>query len=44
MHFVEVSKNAGVATFCLCRGKVNALTGAVVDQIKEALVGGAFGI
>ncbi len=37
MNFVEVSKNEGIATLTLCRGKVNALTGAVVDQITEAL-------
>jgi len=37
MNFVEVSKNKGIATLSLCRGKVNALTGAVVDQIKNAL-------
>ncbi len=37
MHFVEVSKKEGIATLTLCRGKVNALTGAVVDQIKSAL-------
>ncbi len=37
MDFVEVSKKEGVATLRLCRGKVNALTGAVVDQIKAAL-------
>ncbi|MBC2714456.1 MAG: enoyl-CoA hydratase/isomerase family protein [Desulfobacteraceae bacterium] len=37
MHFIEVSKNEGIATLILCRGKVNALTGEVVDQLKQAL-------
>lgn len=38
MNFVEVSKKEGIATLTLCRGKVNALNGEVVDQIKETLL------
>jgi enoyl-CoA hydratase/carnithine racemase len=37
MDFVEVSKKEGIATLTLCRGKVNALTGDLVDQIRESL-------
>lgn len=38
MNFVEVSKKEGIATLTLCRGKVNALNGEVVDQIRETLL------
>lgn len=38
MNFVEVSKKEGIATLTFCRGKVNALTGEVVDQVRHALL------
>src|SRR5215468_3701178 len=37
MDFVEVQRSEGIATVRLSRGKVNALNGAVVDQLREAL-------
>jgi enoyl-CoA hydratase/carnithine racemase len=37
MDFIELQKSEGIATLTLRRGKVNALNGAVVDQIRAAL-------
>lgn len=37
MDFIEVQKGKGVATLILRRGKVNALNGTMVDQIRESL-------
>ena len=37
MHFVSVLKKQGIATIILNRGKVNALNGEVVNQIRAAL-------
>jgi 3,2-trans-enoyl-CoA isomerase len=37
MNFVKISKDAGLATLVLGRNKVNALTGVVVEQIRNAL-------
>ena len=37
MNFVEVETNEGIATVVLSRGKVNALNGMVVDELRERL-------
>ncbi len=37
MDFVTLRKNNGIATLILNRGKVNALNGAVVDQLRAHL-------
>jgi len=37
MEFVQLQKRDGIATLTLGRGKVNALNGAVVDQMRERL-------
>ncbi len=37
MNYVEVEINEGVATVVLSRGKVNALNGIVVDELRERL-------
>jgi 3,2-trans-enoyl-CoA isomerase len=37
MEFVEISKNNGVATIRLNRGKVNAINETVVDQLRQSL-------
>ena len=37
MDFIKTSINSGIATLTLSRGKVNALTGDVVGQMKTAL-------
>ena len=37
MNFVEVKKSDGIATVVLTRGKVNALNGMVVDELRERL-------
>ena len=37
MNFIEVEKDKGIATLKLRRGKVNALNGTVVDQLRESL-------
>lgn len=37
MDFIKVEKDKGVATLTLKRGKVNALDGTVVDQLRESL-------
>ncbi|MFH0995486.1 MAG: enoyl-CoA hydratase/isomerase family protein [Pseudomonadota bacterium] len=37
MDFFEVQKNKGIATLKLTRGKVNALNGTMVDQMRELL-------
>lgn len=36
MTFVSVSEDGGVATVLLTRGKVNALTEAVIDQLRDS--------
>ena len=38
MKFVEVETNEGIATVVLSRGKVNALNGIVVDELRERLM------
>jgi Delta3-Delta2-enoyl-CoA isomerase len=37
MGFIESQKSEGIATLTLRRGKVNALNGAMVDQLRETL-------
>ena len=37
MEFVQLQKRDGIATLTLGRGKVNAINGAVVDEIREQL-------
>ncbi len=37
MDFIEVEKDKGIATLKLRRGKVNALNGTVIDQLRESL-------
>jgi 3,2-trans-enoyl-CoA isomerase len=37
MDFVQLQKHDGIATLTLARGKVNALNGPVVDQMRERL-------
>lgn len=37
MNFIEVEKDKGVAVLKLRRGKVNALNGTVIDQLRGAL-------
>lgn len=37
MDYIKTSISSGIATLTLSRGKVNALTGDVVDQMKAAL-------
>jgi len=37
MEFVQLQKRDGVATLTLARGKVNAMNGPVVDQMREQL-------
>jgi Delta3-Delta2-enoyl-CoA isomerase len=37
MSFVEVETSQGIATVTLSRGKVNALNGMVVDELRECL-------
>ncbi|MBW1780245.1 MAG: enoyl-CoA hydratase/isomerase family protein [Deltaproteobacteria bacterium] len=37
MNFVRVKTNEGIATVVLNRGKVNALNGEVVDELRESL-------
>jgi Delta3-Delta2-enoyl-CoA isomerase len=38
MSFVEVETNEGIATVALNRGKVNALNGSVLDELRERLI------
>ncbi len=37
MEFVQLQKHDGIATLTLARGKVNAINGPVVDQMREQL-------
>lgn len=37
MSFIELQRSEGIATLTLRRGKVNALNGAVVDQLRGTL-------
>ncbi len=37
MEFVQLQKRDGIATLTLARGKVNAINGPVVDQMREQL-------
>ena len=37
MGFIELQRSEGIATLTLSRGKVNALNGAVVDQLRGTL-------
>jgi enoyl-CoA hydratase/carnithine racemase len=37
MNFIEVDSRDGIATVILTRGKVNALNGIVVDELRELL-------
>jgi Delta3-Delta2-enoyl-CoA isomerase len=37
MEFVRLQENDGIATLTLARGKVNAINGAVVDELREQL-------
>ncbi len=37
MNFVEVETSEGIATVVLSRGKVNALNGTVVNELRECL-------
>jgi len=37
MNFVDVETSEGIATIILSRGKVNALNGMVVDELRERL-------
>ncbi len=37
MDFIEVQKSDGIATLMLRRGKVNAINGALVDELRKAL-------
>lgn len=37
MEFVQLQKHDGIATVTLTRGKVNAINGPVVDEIRESL-------
>ncbi|MCP4178896.1 MAG: enoyl-CoA hydratase/isomerase family protein [bacterium] len=37
MNFVKVETNEGIATVIINRGKVNALNGEVVDELRESL-------
>ena len=37
MDFVQLQKREGIATLTLARGKVNAINGPVVDQMRERL-------
>ena len=37
MEFVQLQKRDGIATLTLARGKVNAINGPVVDQMRERL-------
>ena len=37
--FVTANKNAGIATLTFNRGKVNALNGQVVEEIRSTLAG-----
>ena len=37
MNFVKVETNEGIATIVINRGKVNALNGEVVDELRESL-------
>jgi 3,2-trans-enoyl-CoA isomerase len=37
MNFIELQKGDGIATLTLSRGKVNALNGAVVDELRYSL-------
>ena len=37
MEFVQLQKRDGIATLTLARGKVNAINGPVVDQMREHL-------
>lgn len=39
MDFIQVEKKDGIATITLARGKVNALNGPVVDELRETLKG-----
>jgi Delta3-Delta2-enoyl-CoA isomerase len=39
MNFVRISRQDGIATVTLARGKVNALNEAMIDEIKETLDG-----
>ena len=38
MNFVKVETNEGIATVILNRGKVNALNGEVVDELRESFM------
>jgi enoyl-CoA hydratase/carnithine racemase len=37
MGFIELQRSEGIATLTLRRGKVNALNGALVDQLRGTL-------
>lgn len=37
MNFIKVETNEGIATVAINRGKVNALNGEVVDELRESL-------
>ena len=37
MEFVQLQKRDGIATLTLARGKVNAMNGPVVDEIRASL-------
>ncbi len=37
MEFVQLQKHDGIATLTLARGKVNAINGPVVNQMREQL-------
>ena len=37
MDYIELQRSEGIATLTLRRGKVNALNGPVVDQMREKL-------
>ena len=37
MEFVQLQKRDGIATLTLARGKVNAINGPLVDQMREQL-------
>lgn len=37
MRFIAVEEKEGIAIVCLSRGKVNALNGTVVDELRERL-------
>jgi len=37
MSFIRIEKNDGIAVLTLSRGKVNAINGAVVDELRDCL-------